>query len=96
MCNCYEETRENVTDKIVEKIKTEVVFQKVESSDFVNKIWLLLNDDLAQSKSKAPITIPFEVKYTRKAKSSGTIREYKKQISLIPSYCSICGEGYSK
>jgi hypothetical protein len=84
---------EKLTEKIKEKLEREVSrapgYQGVVEACFTNRIFMLLGSD-----SNAPISIPFQIKYTRKAKS-GNVRTYKEESQILPSYCPFCGEKYN-
>jgi hypothetical protein len=96
MCDCAERTLEQLNPKFLEQLKTEIGFQNIEDIDYKNRIWMVLNKDLSESDTQPPFSIPVQATYTRKAKGSGNVREYKKQYSIIPSFCPMCGEKYKK
>lgn len=93
MCECFREISELLRDRALKGAKEEVGFQELKDYKFVNSPWLVLDQDLNLRKT-APFYMPFEIKYTRKAKTTGNVREYKKSINFFPSHCPVCGEKY--
>lgn len=93
MCDCFKKMSDLLKEKCIEKVKDEHGFQDVKDFGFVNSPWLVLDSDLNLRKT-APFFMPFEITYTRKAKTTGNVREYKKKIDFFPSHCPICGEKY--
>ena len=65
-------------------------FQEITLSRFKNLPFIISDSRLEQKK----IAMPFLVEYTRKAKTSGKVRTYKKEISMFPSHCPFCGKEY--
>ncbi|MEJ2043666.1 MAG: hypothetical protein P8X74_03785 [Reinekea sp.] len=95
MCDCFKKISELLKEKCLESVKDQVGFQDLTDSGFVNSPCLVLDSDMNQRKT-APFYMPFEIKYTRKAKTTGNVREYKKTIDFFPSHCPICGEKYNE
>lgn len=92
MCNCANEISEKLVDHVKKEIETEPGFQKIEASYFSNRVFVIAESGL----TSAPIIIPFKVEYTRKAKTSGKVRTYKKETSIRPSFCPFCGQEYDR
>jgi len=92
MCNCAKEMTETLKGYVKSQIENEPGFQKIEDAYFTNSVFVMSNNKL----TTAPIIIPFKVEYTRKAKTSGKVRTYKKETNIRPSFCPFCGEEYNR
>lgn len=92
MCDCIKTMSETILSHVKVDIENEPGFQKIEDSYFKNRVYTLSDNGLNTS----PILLPFKVEYTRKAKRPGNVRTYKKEISILTSFCPFCGHEYGK
>ena len=92
MCDCIKKVKEEMKKRAEVDIKREHGFQEITDAYFTNAILMMADPE----SPRPPFTIPFEVHYTRKGKTSGNVRPYKKKINFMPSHCPVCGEKYSK
>lgn len=89
-CTCAQDLGKKIKAHLEDKVKTSPGFQEVTRGRFKNGIFLLVDSD-----SKTPLSIPFEIEYTRKAKS-GNVRTYKYETMILPTFCPFCGKLYNE
>ena len=92
MCDCEKTMGELLKKELKKRVENEPGFQEIKDSYFANKVYVLTDNSL----NIAPIMLPYKIEYTRKAKSSGKVRTYKKEINIRPSFCPFCGVKYEK
>ena len=96
-CDCLKKTEELLRERIVDGgISEEIGFIEVTGYGFKNKPFLVFRGGDPNIQIKTPIALEFQVKYKRKAKTTGNVREYKKEVSFFPSFCSFCGKEYEE
>ncbi|MCK5609266.1 hypothetical protein KAR91_45750 [Candidatus Pacearchaeota archaeon] len=89
MCDCIEEISKQLISHVEPKIKEYIGYQGITGSGFVNAPLLVIGG------TTAPVYLPFEIEYERKAKGSGNVKRYKEKVNYFPSYCPVCGENYA-
>jgi hypothetical protein len=89
-CTCIADLKKRLTGHLEDKVKTSPGFEEVKSGNFDNGIFLLMDSD-----SKAPVSLPFTLEYTRRAKSSGNVRTYKETTQVLPTHCPFCGKPFN-
>jgi hypothetical protein len=91
MCDCEKSMAKKLTEHVLKEIEKEPGFQKINNSFFTNQTFVIASSGV----STAPIIIPFTVEYTRRAKTSGNVRGYKKSTFIKPAFCPFCGQAYN-